>query len=328
MDSRLISLVSCSYKFVNKVVVSAFVERWQPETNTFHLLFGETPPTLNNVSVILGIPVIDKSVSCKMLSNVDAANLLVEALGVTVDEANVALKVAWGQSIKVEWLRQWFRQDWHTCSSNVFAFSYGFVISCFLYLGAAPLAFLYQQLCTATRYAVKQMAGYMTLLEAWIYENFFGARPHPNLDYKEDQSRVFRWICRTQSGLSMCILQRLQEDLHRLEAHDVIWDPYHDKCIEHPFSDVTYYSGCIKCMQIVELYHPNKVLRQFGKVKTIPSPSLALVQASRGSTSKQYSIAYKYLDTIWESWENHLLFETTHSVLVFHPWDCVPSYLD
>ncbi|KAL7206122.1 hypothetical protein ACSBR2_018933 [Camellia fascicularis] len=65
-------------------------------------------PTLDDVSVILGIPVIGKSVSCKKLSNVDVANLLVEASGVTIDEANVALKVAQGQFIKVEWLRQQF----------------------------------------------------------------------------------------------------------------------------------------------------------------------------------------------------------------------------
>ncbi|KAL7246747.1 hypothetical protein ACSBR2_001790 [Camellia fascicularis] len=251
-------------------------------------------PTLDDVSVILGILVIGKSVSCKKLSNVDAANLLVEALGVIIDEANVALKVALGQSIK----------------------------------GAAALAFLYRQLGTATRYAVKQMAGYMTLLEAWINEHFVGARPHPNLDYKEDQPHVFRWISRTQSGSSTSILQRLREDLDRLEVHDVIWDPYHDKRIEHPFFDVAYYSGCLKCMHIVEPYHPDRVLRQFGRVQIIPSPLLAPIRASRGSTAKQYIIAYKYLDMIWESWENHLLSEIARSVLVLHPWDCVPGYLD
>ncbi|XP_028093072.1 uncharacterized protein LOC114293233 [Camellia sinensis] len=96
MDSGLMSLVSCSYKLVNKVVALVFVERWQPETNTFHLPFGEMSPTLDDVSVILGIPMIGKSVSCKKLSNVDVANLLVEAFGVTIDEANVALKVARG----------------------------------------------------------------------------------------------------------------------------------------------------------------------------------------------------------------------------------------
>ncbi|KAL7212543.1 hypothetical protein ACSBR2_015273 [Camellia fascicularis] len=224
-------------------------------------------PTLDDVSVILGIPVISKSVSCKKLSNVDAANLLIKALRVTIDEANIALKVVRGQSIKVEWLRQRFASMSDADNDNT--------IECaarayLLYLLAA-LAFLYRQLGTATRYVVKQMAGYMTLLEAWIYEHFVGARPHLNLDYKEDQPRVFRWI------------------------------------------------SCIQS---------DRVLRQFGRVQIIPSPSLAPVRASKGSTAKQYIIAYKYLDTIWESWENHLLSEIARSVLILHLWDCVQGYLD
>ncbi|KAL7242873.1 hypothetical protein ACSBR1_015304 [Camellia fascicularis] len=189
-------------------------------------------------------------------------------------------------------------QDRHTCSGSVFVFLMDLQSVASYAWGAVVLAFLYRQLGSATRYVVKQMAGYMTLLEAWIYEHFVGARPHPNLDYKEDQPLVFRWISRIQSSSSTSILQRLREDLDRLEAHDVIWDPYHDKRIEHPFSDVVYYSGCLKCMHIVEPYHPDRVLRQFGRVQIIPSPPLAPVQASRGSAAKQYTIAYKYLDTI------------------------------
>ncbi|XP_028080174.1 protein MAINTENANCE OF MERISTEMS-like [Camellia sinensis] len=147
-------------------------------------------PTLDDVSVILGIPVIGKSISCKKLSNVDIANLLVEALGVTIDEANVALKAARGQSIKasirvlVVYLS--FLMDLRSVASYAW--------------GAAALAFLYWQLGTATKYAMKQLTGYMTLLEAWIYKHFVGAGPHPNLDYKEDQPRVFHWISRTQSS--------------------------------------------------------------------------------------------------------------------------------
>ncbi|KAL7248480.1 hypothetical protein ACSBR2_003250 [Camellia fascicularis] len=149
-------------------------------------------PTLDDVRVILGISVIGKSVSCKKLSNVDAANLLVEALEVTIDEANIALKLARGQSIKVEWLRQQFGQDWHTCSGSVFVFSYGFAIGCFLCLRCSRIGFFIL------------VIGY---------------------------------------------------------CHKVIWDPYHDKRIEHPFSDVAYYSGCLKCMHIIEPYHPDRVLR-------------------------------------------------------------------
>ena len=65
--SRLISrsglapLVATAYRSINRNMVSAFVERWQPETNTFHMPFGEMTITLDDVSTILGILVTGKS---------------------------------------------------------------------------------------------------------------------------------------------------------------------------------------------------------------------------------------------------------------------------
>ncbi|KAH1200480.1 Serine/threonine-protein phosphatase 7 long form [Glycine max] len=44
---------------INGGIVNVFVERWRPETHTFHLTCGEATITLQDVSVLLGLPVDD-----------------------------------------------------------------------------------------------------------------------------------------------------------------------------------------------------------------------------------------------------------------------------
>ncbi|RWR85069.1 serine/threonine-protein phosphatase 7 long form [Cinnamomum micranthum f. kanehirae] len=66
--SGLAPLVTTSYRFINKNMVSAFVKRWQHETNTFHMPFGEITITLDDEGTILGIPVTGKSVPAEALS--------------------------------------------------------------------------------------------------------------------------------------------------------------------------------------------------------------------------------------------------------------------
>lgn len=50
------------YKSIDHALISAFVERWQPETNSFHMPFGEMTITLHDVWYILQIPVTGKPV--------------------------------------------------------------------------------------------------------------------------------------------------------------------------------------------------------------------------------------------------------------------------
>jgi hypothetical protein len=42
---------------MNAAALTALVDRWRPETHTFHLRAGEMTSTLQDVSMILGLPI-------------------------------------------------------------------------------------------------------------------------------------------------------------------------------------------------------------------------------------------------------------------------------
>ena len=65
----------------------------QPETNTFHMSFGEMTITLNDVSTLVGIPMIGRSV--KMPQRITNARvILVSLLGMSPQEADDELVMA------------------------------------------------------------------------------------------------------------------------------------------------------------------------------------------------------------------------------------------
>ena len=70
-----------------------------------------------------------------------------------------------------------------------------------------------------------------------------------------------------------------------------------DHRAEHPFPDIAWYSGCIKCGLVVEPYHPERVLCQFGYIQTIPP---------RPFTPPRPDCSI-LLDQYWERWTDHVL---------------------
>ena len=61
--SGLTSLISCNHRVASRPMLLAFCERWQPETTTFHLLFGEMTITLDDVASILHILITGSMIS-------------------------------------------------------------------------------------------------------------------------------------------------------------------------------------------------------------------------------------------------------------------------
>ncbi|XP_028075132.1 protein MAIN-LIKE 1-like [Camellia sinensis] len=318
-QSGLSVLIDHTYRHGNRVAISAFVERWHPETNTFHMPDGEMTVTLDDVRTILGIPITSMALSCPKLTRYEAAELVNAILGVPVNDAFAELVQSRctlfadksGTRVPVVYL--YMLTDFDVVGSYAW--------------GAVALAFLYRQLGLASRAGVKQIASYLKLLEAWIYEHFRLGRPHPNLSYSDEQPCVCRWSPQRDGGFTEDHLLTLREQFDMLRANEIEWDPDRLCRTHHPLHEVAYYTGCLKCFDIVEPYHPNRVLRQFGRVQTIPPEPLSPIRATRGSKPGQYRIMYQYHDTIWAQWENHVLSINACSVPVQQrPSECVRGY--
>ncbi|KAF9602585.1 hypothetical protein IFM89_029884 [Coptis chinensis] len=96
--------------------------------------------------------------------------------------------------------------------------------------GAAALAYLYRELAKTSQRNGRQVAGCMTLLEAWVYEHFrLQNSPIINMDFKRDMPRMRRWmVYPSLSMATMSSLIYLREEIDLLSAREVYWDPYKD----------------------------------------------------------------------------------------------------
>jgi hypothetical protein len=59
----LAHLVSAHLSMMDSAVLTALVDRWRPETHTFHLPCGEITVTLQDITMILGLSIDSAPVS-------------------------------------------------------------------------------------------------------------------------------------------------------------------------------------------------------------------------------------------------------------------------
>ncbi|XP_012828286.1 PREDICTED: serine/threonine-protein phosphatase 7 long form homolog [Erythranthe guttata] len=259
--SGLMPLVRHSYKVIDSALVLTFIERWQPATCTFHLPFGEMTITLDDVSSLIGLPVVGRPVFIQQISKTGPSSQAIvnRILGVVLESTDKC----WGQNLKalkLEWLRSTFSsvtdsddENKKTCATRAFLL---YVLSCTIFQdktgnmgtlqllclledldnirtyawGTVCLCLLYEALSDASRANTKQISGYLMLLQGWIY-----AFPPSHTD----------------------------DDL---SSDEIIWAPYEVLRDRFPMPESTWFSGMLQYMCTLEPYHPDRVLRQFGRV--------------------------------------------------------------
>ena len=184
--SGLWHLASCMLTHTDASLISAFVERWQPETNSFHMPWGEMTITLHDVYYILGLQITGDMVMHEVDTSTIVAALSEHLL---VSSAEIKAEIRSG-GLKAVLLQQRTSQAHvseqskailyllHLLSSTVFVDKTQDRVSAFIYplledlgcikdyaWGAAVLAYQYRQLGLASRSECRQFSGCATLLE-------------------------------------------------------------------------------------------------------------------------------------------------------------------
>ncbi|KAK5833601.1 hypothetical protein PVK06_017452 [Gossypium arboreum] len=288
------------------------IERWRPETHTFHLPCGECTITLEDVAVQLGLP-IDGNVVTGLSSISRPARLCYELLGHSPSEGKFA-------TLRFSWLKANFEHLPNTATElEVMQAARGYIMHLIggvlvpdshssevslMYLlllsnlhntrsyswGSAVLATLYRELCRTTDPSAMDIGGCLILLQSWTLYRM------PFLASISHQPYIFplvnRWSTNPGIGMSYTVpIYRLMIENHSGEGF--IWMPYSVPKIMAVIPSHAYVHSNLWCIsaplihfQTVEWYHGDRVLRQFGCIQYIPTQPVRLPTKLHGMTRR------------------------------------------
>lgn len=180
---RLIPAIS-----LDNPLISALVERWRKETNTFHMTVGEMTVTLEDVACLLGLPIDGEPVIG--VTYTACESICLKYLGKSPDSGYMS-----GGMVKLSWLKEAFSEcpedasvediECHTrayllylVGSTIFSTTTGNKVPV-MYLplfenfdlagryawGAAAVSFLYRALGNASLRSQSTISGCLTMLQ-------------------------------------------------------------------------------------------------------------------------------------------------------------------
>ncbi|KAG5027217.1 hypothetical protein GYH30_022985 [Glycine max] len=293
-------------------LISALVERWRRETNTFHLNVGEMTVTLKDVALLLGLAIDGEPVIG--ITYTACSSVCEKYLGRSPESGYTS-----GGMVKLSWLKEFFSRcpedapleviEQHTrayllylVGSTIFSTTTGNKVPV-MYLplfenfdrcgqyawGAAALSFLYRALGNASLKTQSTISGCLTLLQCWSYFHLNIGRPKLNLELMHDRFPfVLRWKGKQSGPTANRDVVFYRKSLDSLKPCDVEWLPYRnmDSMVIPEYIKSTLILGRSKTMLIcfdkAERHLPNRCLRQYGMLQSIPDDVERWERKSRG----------------------------------------------
>ncbi|KAG5553112.1 hypothetical protein RHGRI_011097 [Rhododendron griersonianum] len=290
-------LLDMPFISIDLALVTALLERWRPETHTFHFLTGEWTVTLQDVEVLLGVPVDGEPVVGTILKKKYWNGLCERLLGDVPDETRKEIK---GGKISLTWLRARFRghlKPGYT-DENIRQQARGYILQliggilmpdysgsyvrlCYLTLlddlsvvrswGSACLGNLYHYLCHGCKHGSDNVGGPFILLQLWAWERWHDNFHNPDL--------------------AAHVLGAYRHFFDLQKPDEVIWRPYTDELID-------------------SLPPICRAGRAIWMAKTIPD-ACDCTQPPHGkdfkSGAKNYSVKYRAQVSMWNNRLHHVV---------------------
>ncbi|XP_075080406.1 serine/threonine-protein phosphatase 7 long form homolog [Nicotiana tabacum] len=152
----------------------ALIERWQPETHTFHLPIGEATITLQDVQVLYGLPADGLAVALpqymRSMMRAQYLDLLQQFIGFRPHGEAAA---SGGSHISVTAIRQHLEVLHPDITGEIDDLH----IHRYTSWGAAVLTYLYKSMCRASMGTQSDVCGFLPLLQVWVWERFLPLQP-------------------------------------------------------------------------------------------------------------------------------------------------------
>nr|AAO37542.1 putative mutator-like transposase [Oryza sativa Japonica Group]AAO72391.1 mutator-like transposase [Oryza sativa Japonica Group] len=195
--------------------------------------------------------------------------------------------------------------------------------------GSAALAWLYRQLCDACRRqgGDANLAGCVWLLQVWMWMRLPVGRPmwrthqawpHQDADRCPTVAHLWESVPSPVVGRRNLAYYHYTNEMDYLQPEHVVWMPYQaQEVLELELNPMCHIEDALKtlrcpliCFYAVEFQMCHRVMRQFGRLQTIPhrfSTSIDLHKVDRRKNKKVTDWAYYHQDHItqWEKFEEN-----------------------